>query len=97
MPVTVMTLDGWRARCAPLLRRVDLWWMDVQGAEARVLRGGTDTLRKTRILKLECHRGEMYAGQATEEELLGMLSGWTCLGRYGDDLLLRNDALEDLR
>jgi FkbM family methyltransferase len=47
--VELSTLD----REAAQLSRVDLLWMDVQGAEGLVLAGGNETLRRTRAVFLE--------------------------------------------
>jgi methyltransferase, FkbM family len=47
--VTLSTLDE-EAKALP---QIDLLWMDVQGAEAQVLRGAENTLGKTRSVFLE--------------------------------------------
>lgn len=89
--VQTTTLDEWEK--AHNFGYVDFIWMDVQGKEGAVLLGGAKTIAKTRFVKLECHRQEMYEGQWTEGQFIEHLNGWTCLGRCGNDLLFRNDEI----
>lgn len=51
--VPTITLDHFDA--VFLLDKVDLLWVDVQGAEAKVLKGGKKLLRKTAVIKIECY------------------------------------------
>ena len=90
--VTAITLDEWAEATLDLDRPVRLMWIDVQGAEGRVFRGGRETLGRTEWIKAECHPTELYAGQLTEAAMFAMLPGWECVGRYGDDLLMHNSA-----
>jgi FkbM family methyltransferase len=48
--------------------------LDVQGAEAKVLRGATETLKKTRAVLTEINLHDLYYGQATLEEIINILS-----------------------
>ena len=94
--VRTTTLDVWAEVYFPHVMHnphvlIDFIWMDVQGAELRVLRSGKKTLNRTRYLYLECHEQILYDGQPTEKEIIAELTGWTCLGRYGDNLLFRNE------
>ena len=90
--VATVPLDVWAETYLPD-GTVDFMWIDVQGAEGRVFRGGKNVLSRTRYVKAEAHVGEMYEGQPTEAEMAALLSGWTCLGRYGDDLLWQNQKV----
>jgi len=74
---------------------IDLIWCDIQGAEKDMVRGGTRTLPRTRYLLAECDRIEMYAGQATRDQLLAMLPGWALLAEWRENanLLLQNTRL----
>lgn len=72
----------------------DLIWCDTQGNEKFVFEAGRETLRHTRFVKAECHQWVLYDGAWTEDQMLAFFEGWTCLGGYGDDLLLRNDNPE---
>lgn len=88
--VPTTTLDDWAMAFLPAGTAVDLLWIDVQGAEGRVFRGGQRTLARTRWVKAEAHAGEMYEGQPTEAEMLALLPGFEVVGRFADDLLFRN-------
>lgn len=89
--VEVRTLDAWSRKHAP--GTIDFVWADVQGAEADLVRGATEALARTRFLYTEYSDDELYEGQPTLRELLGMLPGFEIVRRYADDVLLRNTAL----
>lgn len=58
--------------------------------------GGKQTLARTRWLLTECDRYEMYAGQATRDELLKILGDdWELIAEWPADanLLLKNRKL----
>lgn len=91
--VDTMTLDEWAATTIPE-GLVDLAWLDTQGAEMRIFRGGRATLARTRWLKCECHRTRMYDGAPSESEIMDFLgAAWGCIGRFADDLLFENRNL----
>lgn len=105
--ITVRTrsLDGWSEDAHAICRIfrpgkslpiVDFIRLDVQGGERGVFAGGAKTLARTRWMLAECHRTELYEGQFSEPEMIDYLAktGWECLGRYADDLLLRNGSLQ---
>ncbi len=69
--VPVYTLDFLFAE----LDRIDLMKIDIQGYEGRAIRGGLETLKRTRALIIEvlfCHH---YEGQSTADEIDGLLTG----------------------
>lgn len=75
---------------------VDFIWSDIQGAERDMVAGGKQTLARTRWLLTECDRYEMYAGQATRDELLKILGDdWELIAEWPADanLLLKNRKL----
>lgn len=77
--VTVSTLD---AECGTI-PAIDLLWIDVQGAEMRVLSGGTQTLRRTRAVLIEVWLGTTaYRGTAGFEQVTLFLNdhGLECCG-----------------
>ncbi len=80
-----------QARRWPL---VDFIWADTQGAEADLIEGGRETLRRTRYFYTEYYECEMYEGQKPLRELLKMLPDFTVVARYDNDILLRNDRLD---
>lgn len=91
--ITVKTarLDTW---CnAHGLDLIDFIWMDVQGAEMDVLRGGVDTFNKTRFLYTEYDTKELYKGQYNLKQLLKYLDDFEVIVRYPTDVLLMNKLL----
>ena len=76
--------------------QVDLIWSDIQGAERNMVAGGRRTLARTSWLLTECDRIEMYAGQATRDELLEILGpDWELVAEWPENanLLLRNRSV----
>lgn len=77
---------------------VDLIWADIQGAEARMIRGAQETLKRTRYLYLEVYDltlmpehkapAQLYDGQPTYQELCDLLPGWEVVGGYNCDAVL---------
>jgi len=86
--VQTKTLDTWCAEQG--IDRIDFIWMDVQGAEIDVIRGGENALRKTRFLYTEYNDKELYEGQLSLKQLLKTLPAFEVIVRYPDDILLRN-------
>jgi FkbM family methyltransferase len=86
--VEVMRLDTYCRERVPGV--IDFIWADIQGAEADMIRGGLDTLARTRHLYTEYSDDELYAGQATLAELLAMLPGFRVLELWEEDVLLEN-------
>jgi len=93
LEVSGRTLDSWAAEHG--IARVDFIWMDVQGAEDLIIRGGTRTLARTRYLYTEYSYAEFYEGQLGLAELLEMLPGWEVVRLYYLDVLLRNTNVTD--
>ena len=93
-PITVrcLTLDYIFADAR--LSHIDLLWVDIQAAERDMIAGGQNALAHTRYLFIEAEQGEeMYEGQAMRDALLRMLPGWTLIGDFDFNILLRNDNL----
>lgn len=79
------------------IRSIDLIWMDVQGGERNVLRGATNTLKKTKYVYTEFnHRPKpLYQGQMNLEQTLKALPGWALVGVYERmNVLMRNQAIK---
>lgn len=90
--VTVSTLD----EEASDLNRIDLLWVDVQGAEGHVLRGGMKTLKRTEAIFLEVTLVESpYRGASVFSQVDEMLrhSGFTCVGLGTDSWNYTGNAL----
>ncbi|MDO9530342.1 MAG: FkbM family methyltransferase [Syntrophales bacterium] len=77
--------------------RIDFIWLDVQGAEIDVIRGGRSSLKNTRYLYTEYSNKELYEGQLSLKQLLKELSEFEVVIRYSDDILLRNKNESNLR
>lgn len=56
------------------INRIDLLKIDVQGAECRVLTGGSETLRKTRVIVMEISFYDYYEHQTTFLDVEQILS-----------------------
>ena len=61
------TLDAWFER-API-DRIDLLWLDLQGLELEVLRGGTEALRSVAVCHLEVQREPLYEGSPVHADI----------------------------
>lgn len=72
---------------------IDLIWMDVQGAEGDVIRGGSRTLSRTRFIYAEYSDLELYAGGASLNELCELLRGFKIKRIWSDDVLFENESL----
>ena len=94
--VPVTTLDDW-ARSRDIVE-IDFAWIDVQGAEAKVLRGAKETIRRVRHCYCEINQQPLYKGQPTLKEVHDLLPGFTLERQCaGDNFLFRNQAMATLR
>lgn len=89
--VTTSTLDNWCKKHN--IDNIDFIWMDVQGAETDVFKGGKNTLPKTRFIYTEYNNQELYEGQLNLKQLMQHLKDFNIITRYPDDVLLRNKQL----
>jgi FkbM family methyltransferase len=69
---------------------IDFIWADIQGAEGEMIRGGLETLRRTRYLYTEYSDDELYENQATLSEILDLLEDFRVLELWPGDVLLEN-------
>jgi FkbM family methyltransferase len=88
--VRTTTLDAWCARNG--VGPIDFIWMDVQGAEMDVFRGGARALARTRYVYTEYSDTELYEGQSNLAALRRGLPSFKVLIRYRGDVLLENTA-----
>jgi FkbM family methyltransferase len=72
------------------LTKIDLLWVDIQGAERDMICGGQQALRRTRYLFLEVESSELYAGQALRDELIAILGSWEIAADLGQNMLFHN-------
>ena len=84
-------LDEWAQKNE--VAEVDFIWMDVQGAELDVFRGGKDVIQRTRFIYTEYSERELYEGQPNIKKILSALPGFKIRERYENDLLLENTLI----
>ena len=88
--VNTITLDEWVENVG--VKEIDFAWIDAQGAEYEVIKGGRDTFdNKLRYVYTEYSNDEQYEGQLNKGELLKMLPNYSVIKDFGEDILLRND------
>ncbi len=91
--VAAMRLDTWLLGY-PDIGIIDFVWADVQGAEAKLIRGGVNALTRTRYLYTEFYDSPMYEGQPDLETICAMLPWFDPIGIYGgNNILLANRGL----
>jgi FkbM family methyltransferase len=86
--VKSVTLDTWCNEDG--VKNIDFIWMDVQGAEIDVFRGGENILARTRFIYTEYGNLEYYKGQYNLKRLLRYLRDFEIVIRCPGDVLLRN-------
>lgn len=94
--VSTIRLDSWLA-AHPEIKGIDFMWVDAQGGEAAIFRGGQETLRHTRYCYFEFYNTPLYEGQPPLRELRKLLPGgegqWDLLGIHGENALCKNRSL----
>ena len=94
--VQTIRLDTWATKHLAD-RTIDFCWVDVQGGEGLVIKGGIETLKRTRWLYTETYENPLYAGQPTTTELVALIAellpDYKFVKQYSDNILLRNGAL----
>lgn len=69
------------------LTKIDLIWLDVQGAEDLVIAGGQEALKRTRMLYTEFYNTEEYSGQIPLDEIHRRLPGrWERVEVWAGDI-----------
>lgn len=91
LKVETMKLDTFTQRNK--ITRIDFIWADVQGAEADLIAGATESLKFTRHFYSEYNENEMYQGQVGLRKLIELLPGFEVMVRFPDDVLFRNRSL----
>ncbi|MBE9203863.1 FkbM family methyltransferase [Synechocystis salina LEGE 06099] len=91
--IPVETLDTYCQKNG--LAQIDFIWMDVQGAEMNVFKGGKNTLNNVHFLYTEYSNVELYQGQANLKVMSAQLaeSGFKLIRRYHGDALYQNILL----
>jgi FkbM family methyltransferase len=73
---------------------IDFILADIQGAEGEMIRGGRETLARTRYLFTEYSDDELYENQVTLSEILAMLPDFRVIELWPDDVLLENTRFQ---
>lgn len=89
--VETISLDTFSRHECPGL--IDFIWADIQGAEREMIRGGRETLARTRFLFTEYSDDELYEGQATLPQIMAMLPEFRVVELWPDDVLLENRSI----
>lgn len=76
------------------LSKIDLLWVDVQGAEGDVIAGGKKALSHSRYLFIETEDRELYEGMIFKDRLLEVMKemNWKLLEDFGYNCLFRNES-----
>jgi|WetSurSiteA1Bulk_404760.scaffolds.fasta_scaffold01703_8 2-O-methyltransferase len=82
---------------------IDFIWLDCQGAEDLVIKGGRETFtNRVRYLYTEYSNQEIYVGEPSLNQILNMLPNYSVIKNFsnksgdvlGGDVLLRNNAFK---
>jgi len=90
--VDAVTLDQLMGEYS--LPRIDLLWMDIEGAEADAIKGGTKALANTHYIWMEVWKDVAYEGHVLKDDLLGMLPKFRVVREFDNDVLLENTYYE---
>lgn len=96
--VNCTTLDAWH-KAVLKGEPIDLIWLDVNGSESDVIKGGTQALKVTKYLYIEFEEVELFKGAMNREKTLLRLPEFELVsehnfgGNYGN-LLLKNKNVE---
>lgn len=76
------------------LSKIDLIWMDVQGAEDLVIQGMGEFKNNIRFIYTEYNNNDLYDGSPTLQNIISSLGeGWTAEAIYQNDVLLKNNNI----
>lgn len=77
------------------LTKIDLLWVDIQGAENLMIKGGPVALSHTRYLFMEIEKVELYEGEGLRDDLVSMLPGWQVLNEFEFNICMVNTAFQE--
>ena len=77
------------------LTKIDLLWVDIQGAENLMIRGGQTALKHSRYLFMEVEKVELYEGEVLRDDLVSMLSGWEVLQEWEFNICMKNPEFRE--
>lgn len=88
--VDCLTLD--QIYASNRLQKIDLLWVDIQGAEKEMIAGGQMALAHTHFCFMEAEEIELYEGQALKPQLMELMAGWRLVQDFGFNVLLENPS-----
>ena len=75
---------------------IDFLWVDIQGAESDLIKGGRKILANTAYVYLEYSSTPMYENQFTYEQLVELLGPqFEVVHKFSGDVLFRNKKLTE--
>ena len=92
--INCQRLDTWYKGSSIYRKPIELIYSDLNGAEGDMLMGGTETLRNTHLIYVECFDKELYGGQKNTQWIHEYLSnlGFDYLFDNGNNRLYRNKS-----
>ncbi len=76
------------------INEIDCIWSDLQGGEDKMIRGGKESLKKTKLLIIEYIYVEAYKGIKSKDDILRLLPDFEIIrdfkGTYQSDIFLKN-------
>lgn len=88
--VDVRTLGGALPIIPPI---IDFIWMDAQGSELNIIKGGKEVLNNTRYLYTEYYNDEIYEGQPDIDDIAKELGDeWEIHTRWNNDVLFQHNT-----
>ncbi len=88
-------LDTWVNENLHQDERIDLIWMDVQGAEADVFEGAENTLSRVNYIFTEYSDRELYKDQPNLSKIKSILTEFRVVAIIGGDVLFQNKSLPE--
>jgi FkbM family methyltransferase len=86
--VKTMRLDTWAKKNN--ITEVDFIWADVQGAEEQLIKGGLETLAKTKYFYTEYSDRELYEDQINLKTIQSLIPEFKFICFYASNVLFKN-------
>jgi FkbM family methyltransferase len=86
--VKTMRLDTWAKENN--ITEIDFIWADVQGAEEQLIKGGLETLSKTRYFYTEYSDRELYENQINLKAIQSLIPDFKFICFYASNVLFKN-------
>ena len=90
--VKTIKLDTWRLE--EDINTIDFMWIDVEGAIENLIKGGFETLERTRYLYTEYADYQEYNDEINLADILKLLPSFEIVRQWPNDVFLRNKGEE---